>query len=137
MILLLWWKHLLQALLRTSHFSPGNKPARVTGGGEGSTYNLRNRKNPSPPPLENLLWHHANNSSSRKYTVLASPKSCSEKSKSNHLCDTDSVTPLPLKSKLKSSCNGQMSLPWISFFDTFEHFEYTCYWLSLPWLYSR
>ena len=40
----------------------------------------------------------------------------SEKSKSNHLCDTDSVTPLPLKSKLRSSCNGQMSLPWINLF---------------------
>ena len=51
MILLLSWKHLLQALLRTSHFSPENKPPRVAGGGEGSTYDLRNKKNPSPPSL--------------------------------------------------------------------------------------
>ena len=67
----------------------------------------------SPPSLENLFWHHANNSSSGKYTVIVSQKSCSEKSKSNHLSDTESVTPLPLQSKLKSSWNGQMSLPWI------------------------
>ena len=135
MILLLWWKHLLQALCCVLHtFLQETSQHMWLVVVRDQPIICATGKILSPPSLENLFWHHANNSSSGKYTVIVSPKSCSEKSKSNHLCDTDSVTPLPLQSKLKSSCNGQMSLPWISFFDTFE---YTCYWLSLPWLYSR